>query len=143
MQIKDIMTPNVEVTELTTNLKEAATKMKTLNVGSLPVREGEQLVGMITDRDIVIRGVAEGSDPDKTTVSTVMTSDLVYCFEDQDVQEAAQVMADRQIRRLPIVNREHQLVGIVSLGDLAVDGRDDDLSGEALEEISKPAEPMR
>jgi CBS domain-containing protein len=143
MQIKDIMTPNVEVTELTTNLKEAATKMKTLNVGSLPVREGDQLVGMITDRDIVIRGVAEGSDPDKTTVSTVMTSDLVYCFEDQDVQEAAQVMADRQIRRLPIVNREHQLVGIVSLGDLAVDGRDDDLSGEALEEISKPAEPMR
>jgi CBS domain-containing protein len=143
MQIKDIMTPNVEVTELTTNLKEAATKMKTLNVGSLPVREGEQLVGMITDRDIVIRGVAEGSDPDKTTVSTVMTSDLVYCFEDQDVQEAAQVMADRQIRRLPIVNREHQLVGIVSLGDLAVDGRDDDLSGEALEEISKPAEPTR
>jgi CBS domain-containing protein len=143
MQIKDIMTPNVEVTELTTNLKEAATKMKTLNVGSLPVREGDQLVGMITDRDIVIRGVAEGSDPDKTTVSTVMTSDLVYCFEDQDVQEAAQVMADRQIRRLPIVNREHQLVGIVSLGDLAVDGRDDDLSGEALEEISKPAEPTR
>ena len=143
MQIRDIMTPNVEVTELTTNLKEAATKMKTLNVGSLPVREGEQLVGMITDRDIVIRGVAEGSDPNKTTVSTVMTSDLVYCFEDQDVQEAAQVMSDRQIRRLPIVNREHQLVGIVSLGDLAVDGRDDDLSGEALEEISKPAEPTR
>jgi len=141
MKLREIMTQNVEVAELTMNLQEAATKMKTLNVGSLPVRQGTQLVGMITDRDITILGVAEGADPTKTTVSAVMTANFVYCFEDQEVQEAVQVMAAKQIRRLPIVNRDHQLVGIVSLGDLAVDVGDEDLTGKALEEISQPAEP--
>jgi CBS domain-containing protein len=143
MKLREIMTQNVEVAELTMNLQEAATKMKTLNVGSLPVRQGRQLVGMITDRDITILGVAEGSDPTKTTVSAVMTANFVYCFEDQEVQEAVQVMAAKQIRRLPIVNRAHQLVGIVSLGDLAVDAGDEDLTGKTLEEISQPAEPNR
>ena len=143
MKLREVMTQNVEVAELTMNLQEAATKMKTLNVGSLPVRQGTQLVGMITDRDITILGVAEGGDPIKTTVSAVMTANLVYCFEDQEVQEAVQVMAEKQIRRLPIVNRDHQLVGIVSLGDLAVDVGDKDLTGKALEEISQPAEPNR
>jgi CBS domain-containing protein len=143
MKLREVMTQNVEVAELTMNLQEAATKMKTLNVGSLPVRQGTQLVGMITDRDITILGVAEGGDPIKTTVSAVMTANLVYCFEDQEVQEAVQVMAEKQIRRLPIVNRDHQLVGIVSLGDLAVDVGDEDLTGKALEEISQPAEPNR
>ena len=143
MKLREVMTQNVEVAELTMNLKEVATKMKTLNVGSLPVRQGKQLVGMITDRDITILGVAEGCDPTKTTVSAVMTANLVYCFEDQEVQEAAQVMAAKQIRRLPIVNRDHQLVGIFSLGDLAVDVGDEDLTGKALEEISQPAEPIR
>lgn len=143
MKLREVMTQNVEVAELTMNLQEAATKMKTLNVGSLPVRQGTQLVGMITDRDITILGVAEGCDPTKTTVSAVMTANFVYCFEDQEVQEAAQVMAEKQIRRLPIVNRDHQLVGIVSLGDLAVDVGDKDLTGKALEEISQPAEPNR
>jgi CBS domain-containing protein len=141
MKLREVMTQNVEVAELTMNLQEAAIKMKTLDVGSLPVRQGTQLVGMITDRDITIRGVAEGCDPLKTTVSSVMTANFVYCFEDQEVQEAAQVMAKKQIRRLPIVNRDHQLVGIFSLGDLAVDIGDEDLTGEALEEISQPAEP--
>jgi len=143
MKLREVMTQNVEVAELTMNLQEAATKMKTLNVGSLPVRQGRQLVGMITDRDITILGVAEGCDPTKTTVSAVMTANLVYCFEDQEVQEAAQVMAAKQIRRLPIVNRDHQLVGIFSLGDLAVDAGDEDLTGEVVEEISQPAEPNR
>ena len=143
MKLKEIMTQNVEVAEQMMNLQEAATKMKTLNVGSLPVRQGTQLVGMITDRDITILGVAEGGDPLKTTVSAVMTANFVYCFEDQEVQEAAQVMAEKQIRRLPIVNRDHQLVGIVSLGDLAVEVGDKDLTGKALEEISQPAEPNR
>ena len=139
MKLREVMTQNVEVAELTMNLQEAATKMKTLNVGSLPVRQETQLVGMITDRDITILGVAEGGDPIKTTVSAVMTANFVYCFEDQEVQ----VMSEKQIRRLPIVNRDHQLVGIVSLGDLAVDVDDKDLTGKALEEISQPAEPTR
>jgi CBS domain-containing protein len=143
MKLREVMTQNVEMAELTMNLQEAATKMKTLNVGALPVRQGTQLVGMITDRDITILGVAEGCDPLKTTVSAVMTANFVYCFEDQEVQEAVQVMAEKQIRRLPIVNRDHQLVGIVSLGDLAVDVGDKDLTGKALEEISQPAEPNR
>lgn len=143
MQLKDVMTPDVEVVELTTNLQEAAGKMKQLNVGALPVRQDSQLVGMLTDRDIAIRCVAEGCDPMKTTVSAIMTSDLIYCYEDQGVEEAAKLMADHQIRRLPIVNHAHQLVGIVSLGDLAVDVGNENLTGEALEEISRPASPQR
>jgi CBS domain-containing protein len=143
MKLREIMTQNVEVADLMMNLQEAATKMKTLNVGSLPVRQGMRLVGMVTDRDITILGVAEGADPTKTTVSAVMTANFVYCFEDQEVQEAAQLMAAKQIRRLPIVNRDHQLVGIVSLSDLAMDAGDKDLTSETLEEISQPAEPTR
>ena len=141
MKLREVMTQNVEVAELTINLQEAATKMKTLNVGSLPVRQGTQLVGMITDRDITILGVAEGCDPIKTTVSAVMTANFVYCFEDQEVQEAVQVMAEKQIRRLPIVNRDHQLVGIVSLGDLAVDVGDKDLTGKALKRFRNRPNP--
>jgi CBS domain-containing protein len=142
MKLREIMTQNVETAELMMSLQEAATKMKTLNVGSLPVRQGMQLVGMITDRDITIRGVAEGGDPLTTTVSALMTADIIFCFEDQEVREAVRMMAENQIRRLPIINRDHQLVGIVSLGDLvAVEVGDKNLKVKALKEISQPAEP--
>jgi CBS domain-containing protein len=143
MQLKDVMTRDVEIVEFDTSLQDAANKMGTLDVGVLPVREGNQLVGMLTDRDITIRAVAAGRDPKQTTVGEVMSPDLVYCYEDQDVKVAAQMMADHQIRRLPVLNRDQQLVGIVSLGDLAVDLADDKLTGEALEEISEPARPSR
>jgi CBS domain-containing protein len=93
---------------------------------------------MLTDRDIIVRAVAEGRDPRETRVSDVMTPDVRYCFEDQDVEEAARVMNDLQIRRLPILNRSKRLVGIVSLGDLAVRTGNTALSGQALEGVSEP-----
>ena len=134
MQLKDVMTHNVEVAHVDTSVQEAAKLMKKLDVGSLPVGDGSQLIGMVTDRDITIRATAEGLDPKKTKVKDVMTSDLIYCFEDQAPVEAAVVMQEKQIRRLPIVNHAMKLVGIVSLGDLAVDSDqkdvDDDIIGE-------------
>jgi CBS domain-containing protein len=142
MHLREIMTPAVETIRPDSPLREAAQKMKSLDVGSLPVYDNHKLLGMITDRDIAIRAVAEGRDP-TTRVSEAMTPELIYCFEDQSTEEAAQVMERHQIRRLPILNRSHALVGIVSLGDLAVRHRDDRLSGEVLEEVSEPTEPER
>jgi CBS domain-containing protein len=143
MQIKQIMTRNVEIINPNTTLKEAAQKMRDLDVGSLPVCDGERLKGMLTDRDITIRATAEGRNPDSTQAIDVMTAAIFYCYEDQDVAEAAQVMEKKQIRRLPIVDRNKKLVGIVSLGDLAVDTGKERLAGEALTEISRPAKPER
>jgi CBS domain-containing protein len=117
--------------------------MKTLNIGSLPVCENRRLLGVITDRDITVRAVAAGQDPSTTKVSDAMTPELIYCFEDESVKEAAKLMERYQIRRLPILNREKHLVGIVSLGDLAVETGKDKLSGEVLEEISEPVKPKR
>jgi CBS domain-containing protein len=143
MQLRDVMTRNVEAADFDVTLQEAAAKMKTLDVGALPIREGEHLVGMLTDRDITIRAVAVGLDPKQTAVAEVMTSELVYGYEDQDVRDAALLMAKEQVRRLPVLNRNEELVGIVSLGDLAVNTGDDRLKGEVLEEISEPARPKR
>ena len=120
MLLRDVMTPHVEVIHPDATLREAAQKMKTLDVGPVPVCDGDRLQGMLTDRDITIRATAEGRDPNTTRVREVMTPDVVYCFEDQDVVEAARMMEERQIRRLVILNRDKRLVGIVSLGDLAV-----------------------
>lgn len=143
MQIEQIMTRNVEIISPETTLREAAQKMRDLDVGSLPVCDGERLKGMLTDRDITIRATAEGRNPDSTQAIDVMTAAIFYCYEDQDVAEAAQVMEKKQIRRLPIVDRNKKLVGIVSLGDLAVNTDKERLAGEALTEISRPAKPER
>ena len=142
MKINQIMTHNVEVIEPTGVLQEAAQKMERLNVGSLPVCNGQRLVGMITDRDITVRSVAQGQNPTQTQVSAVMTPELIYCYDDQDVKEAAELMERHQIRRLPIINRDKNLVGIVALGDLAVDASTRH-SGEILEKVSEPAKPRR
>lgn len=143
MQIEQIMTRNVEIIRPHTTLTAAAQKMRDLDVGSLPVCDGERLQGMLTDRDITIRATAEGRNPDNTQAMDVMTAEVYYCYEDQEVEEAAQVMEEKQIRRLPIVNRNKKLVGIVSLGDLAVDTNRKRLAGEALTGISRPAQPER
>jgi CBS domain-containing protein len=115
--------------------------MRDLNVGPLPVcGSDDRLAGMITDRDIIVRAVAEGKDPRATPVREIMTPNVVYCFEDQDVHDAAALMEDNQIRRLVVLNHGKRLVGIVSLGDIAVHTADDQfqLAGEALERISEP-----
>jgi len=139
MQIKDVMTSNVEVIHPDAMLQDAAKKMRDLDVGSLPVCDGQRLVGTLTDRDIVVRAIAEGRDPTATPVRMAMTSEVIYCFEDQAVEEAAKLMKEEQIRRLPILNRDKRLVGIVSLGDLAVDTGDKRMVGETLTKVSEPA----
>src|SRR5262245_2807955 len=118
------------------NLQQAAQRMKALDVGSLPVCDNDRLAGMVTDRDIVVRAVAAGRDPKTIAVRDILTPHTVCCFEDQDVEEAARLMKERQIRRLPVLNRDKRLVGILSLGDLAVSCGNNQLSGETLERIS-------
>jgi CBS domain-containing protein len=141
MHVKDLMTKGAECVTPSTPLHVAASKMKTLGVGPLPVCEGGSLVGMITDRDITVRATAEALPPRLGQVGDVMTPDVVYCFEDQDVEEAARLMKDNQIRRLVVLSRHNRLVGILSLGDLAVEMGDDTLAGETLQQVSKPASP--
>jgi CBS domain-containing protein len=138
MQVKDLMTTSIETIHPDSSLQEAAERMKTLDVGPLPVCEGERLVGMITDRDITVRAVAQGYGTHMGKVRDVMTPDVVYCFADQDVHEAAELMKENQVRRLAVLNQEGRLVGIVSLGDLAVATGDEQLAGETLERVSEP-----
>jgi CBS domain-containing protein len=121
MQVREVMTPEVEVISPETTLAEAAQKMKSLDVGPLPVGERDRLVGMVTDRDITVRATAAGRDPNTTKVREVMTEQVFYCFEDESIEQAAEIMERAQIRRLMVLNRDKRLVGIVSLGDLAVE----------------------
>jgi CBS domain-containing protein len=143
MELREIMTRNPEVVSRQTSLQEAAAKMKTLDVGLMPVCDGDRLTGLLTDRDITIRATADGRDPKKTRVSDVMSTDVAYCFEDQDVAEAVSLMEARQIRRLPVLSKDKRLIGVVSLGDIAVHARDRDLAGETLQEVSEPSQPKR
>jgi CBS domain-containing protein len=143
MNVESVMTRDVAVVNPSDSVRAAADVLKRLNIGSAPVCNGSSLVGMITDRDIAVRAVADGRDPVNTPVEQVMTRDVIYCFADQDVQEVADAMAASQVRRMPILNRQHELVGIVSLGDLAVDVADDEMTGEVLEEVSQPSRPRR
>jgi CBS domain-containing protein len=140
-KISEVMTRGVEVIRPAETLQRAAQRMDELNVGALPVCEGESLVGMITDRDITVRATAAGLDPNQTPVSDVMTEQTRWCTEEQSIDEVMRQMSDVQIRRLPVLNRAHELVGIVSLGDLAV--RQSGHIDGALREISSPSEPDR
>ena len=143
MQLKDVMTREVEVISPEASLEEAAGKMDQLDVGPLPVCDGGRLVGLVTDRDITVRATAAGKDPRTTRVREAMTTDVLSCFEDQDVQEAARLMEAQQVRRVPVLDRAGRLVGIVSLADLAVETGDARLGGEVLEGVSEPARPDR
>lgn len=143
MLIEEIMTPTVEVIRSDASLQEAAIKMRDLNIGSLPVCDGNQLQGMITDRDIAVRAIAENRNPVHTQVKEIMTTDLYYCFQDQPLQEAAGMMQRHQIRRLPIVNHDKKLVGIIALGDISVDVENPKLAAATLDHILEPAEPSR
>ncbi len=144
MQLKDVMTPSPECIRPDATLQEAARKMRDLDVGPLPIcGDDDRLAGMITDRDITVRTVAEGKDPKTTPVREAMTEDVVFGFEDQDVADAARVMEQRQIRRLVVLNRDKRLVGIVSLGDLAVETGARPTAGEVLREVSEPSMPHR
>jgi CBS domain-containing protein len=138
MLVKDIMTANVAAVTPGDTLDEAARIMDELDVGPLPVCEGRRVVGLLTDRDITVRATAAGCDPKTTLVSDVMSQELVSCHGDQDVGEAARLMKDRQIRRLLVLDRAGDLVGIVSLGDLATEAGDQGQPGQVLEKVSQP-----
>ena len=133
--VRDVMTTDVEYCSPVDNVYEVAVKMKECDVGAIPICEGDQLLGMITDRDIVIRGVAE-KRPNSTRVTDVMSEHIITAEPNMSVEDAAKLMAKNQIRRLPIVEN-NQLVGIVALGDLAIHEGTDDDAGYALSEISE------
>jgi CBS domain-containing protein len=139
MQVREIMTPAVQCARLGDSIAQTADRMRQLDVGALPVcGEDDRLAGFITDRDITVRATATACDPASTMVREVMTRNIVTCFEDDDVQHAAELMEQHQIRRLAVLNHDKRLVGIVSLGDLAVRTSDEHLCGEVLEQVSEP-----
>ena len=137
MQIKEIMSRDVHTIEPDRTLRDAAMEMSKIGAGILPVSEADRLIGMITDRDIAIRGIGYGLGPD-ARVADVMTRDVKYCFEDQDLEDVGDNMADIQVRRLPVVDREKRLVGIVSLGDLATSSGGAMPAAEALRGVARP-----
>jgi CBS domain-containing protein len=120
MKVREAMTRDVQLVKPEQPISEAAKLMAKLDIGALPVEENDRLVGMITDRDIAVRAVGAGRGPD-TPVREVMSREIKYCYEDQTVDEATQNMGELRIRRLPVLNRDKRLVGILSLGDLAID----------------------
>jgi CBS domain-containing protein len=122
MKVKEIMTREVELAGPDDTLQEAAQRMLELDIGVLPVGEDDRLVGMITDRDVAVRGIAQGKGP-SAKVREVMSAEVKYCFEDEDVSHVGKNMGSVQVRRLPVVSRDKRLVGILSLGDLATQGK--------------------
>jgi CBS domain-containing protein len=138
MKVQDIMTANPRCVGPGDTLAQAAQVMRALDVGAVPVCHNGKLAGMLTDRDISVRAVADGRDPSRTTVRETMSEGIVYVFDDQDVSDAAHIMEQKQIRRLPVLDRDKRLVGIVSLGDIAVQAGSS-LGGEALRDVSEPA----
>jgi len=137
MLVREIMTRDVRLLSPHDNIQDAAKRMRDDDIGSLPVAEGDRLVGYVTDRDIVVRGLAEGL-PAGAHVHDVMTERVLYCFEDEDVEDVAANMAENQVRRLPVLTRDKRLCGIVALGDIANKGSDASAE-DALEGISRPA----
>ncbi|MBS1133420.1 MAG: inosine-5-monophosphate dehydrogenase [Burkholderiaceae bacterium] len=135
-KISEVMTSEVQVVQPDDTVQDAAAMMAEQDVGALPVCDGSRLQGMITDRDIAVRAVANGRDSD-TPVREVMSEDVIWCSEDDDTQDVLGRMGDRQIRRIPVVDANRNLVGIVSLGDLAIE--DEENVDEALRSISMPA----
>ena len=136
-KLKDVMSRDVHVISPEATIKEAAAQMRDGDFGMMPVGENDRMIGAISDRDIVIRAVAEGRDS-ATTVRAIMSQGIAWAYEDDSVDDAAKIMSEHQIRRLPIVNRDKRLVGIVALGDFAVNRSDIKPAAEALAEISKP-----
>ena len=137
-QLKDLMSRDVKVISPDMSIKDAARKMRDGDFGMMPVGEDDRMIGALSDRDIAIRAVAEGMDVN-TKVRDVMSEGIAWAYEDDSVEHAAKIMSERQVRRLPVVDRDKRLVGIVALGDFAVESSDIQPVAQALSEISKPA----
>lgn len=134
------MTRDVQTVDPNTTVKETAEKMKELDIGSLPVCQGHRVVGMITDRDITLRVTAEGKDPEETRVGDVMSLSVITCTEDQDLEEAERIMHNEQVRRLPVVDLDGDLVGFISMAKLAR-AADEKAAGRVLKGVSQPEKP--
>lgn len=139
MRIKELMTNHAEWIEASTPLRDVSRTLRDKNIGCLPVGENDRLVGMVTDRDVCCRGVADGLDPEKATARDVMTDGIIWCYDDQTEKEAAELMDKHGIRHLPVLNRQKRIVGVLSLGDLAFRGPQR-LGGEVIKLISRDAE---
>lgn len=137
MQVSEVMSRQVEWIAPDATITDAAAKMRERNIGALPVAEDNRLVGMLTDRDIVVRCIAGGADPQQMRVREVMSERLYFCREDQSVDSVASGMGTAQVRRMPVVDADRRLVGILSLGDVA-QGAQPEATGEALREIAGP-----
>jgi CBS domain-containing protein len=142
VKVSDVMTRGVCALSPSDNLQTAAQAMDDLNIGAIPICEDDRVIGMVTDRDITVRGVAQGLAPDTTPLSEVMSQEVEICYDDDSLEDATQKMQDIQIRRLAVLDGNDQLVGIISLGDVATKG-DADQASAALCEISEPSEPDR
>ncbi|WP_119303616.1 CBS domain-containing protein [Dongia deserti] len=141
MQVQQIMHKGAAIADPNMTIRDAARSMRADNIGALPVGENDRLIGMVTDRDIVMRAVAEDRSAGNTTVREVMSDKVFYCFEDETDERAAQIMAEHQVRRLPVLNRDKRLVGVVALADL---GRSSDKAAkQALAGVSEPTDQPR
>jgi CBS domain-containing protein len=136
MKVSEVMTRDVQTVRPDQPVREAASFMLSADAGSIPVTDGDRLIGMITDRDIAVRGVAKGYGPD-TPVRELMTNDIICARDNDDVDDIASKMSEAQVRRLPVIDQDERLCGIVSLGDLSRDA-DEDTAAEALEGVSEP-----
>lgn len=138
MKLHEVMTKDVEIIHPEDTLQTAANKMRDRNVGFLPVCDGDRLIGVLSDRDLIVRALADGVNSNAIVGRDLITSPAIYCFDDQSLEEAAKLMHDNQIRRLVILNRDNKrMVGVISLGDLAINV-DDKTSGDVLQSISEP-----
>ena len=142
MILKEIMTPSPEAVDANDSLQKTAERMQSLDVGIFPVRDENEIVGVVTDRDMVVRGMADQLDPQTTQVKQIMTDQALSMHLDTDLHEAVTSMEQQQVRRLLVVDDQKNVVGIVSLGDIAVRSSED-LAGEALEKVSDPTQPDR
>lgn len=136
MLVKEVMREKAEVIHFDRSVQEAAKMMKDGNFGSLPIEQNDKMVGMITDRDIVVRVVANGKDPSTTKVADCMSEGISYCYDDEDIEAIAHKMASVQVRRLPVVNRNKKLVGIVSLSDMARNAKNEKLTQEIVSQVA-------
>jgi CBS domain-containing protein len=136
MNISEIMNHEIEMVSASTSLKEAASKMERENIGFLVVGDGKELKGTLTDRDIVLRAVSKGKDMNSTTVGEILSTEVLCCEDTQKVEEVARHMSDEQVRRMPVINTDKQLLGVVSIGDLA-QHLDPGLVGEVLKGVTE------
>lgn len=139
MKAREIMTADVEIVSPNASICEAARKMQSCDIGMLPVCDGERMVGTLTDRDITVRAVARGYDPVNTPVREIMTSSVAFCRDNDSMEAAARMMERKQIRRLPVIDSAERLVGIISVGDIAVRAHDEQLLEEVMERVCEPA----